>query len=337
MLENFLYIHEIDVICLQEITSTTVTKILNYTAHVNIGTEGRGTAILHKDCYTLTVIEKLPTGSGIIGTFNDLKILNVYAPSGSERKRERQEFFNTEVPRLLIHPHNTLIIAGDFNCVIHPSDTTGSPNMSRALKHLIARIDLQDAWVRGNNKPVFTHYTAKGAARLDRIYVTRPLMKAKKNAVIHATAFTDHFSIILHIERPPTVTPRGHGYWKLNNTLLQDKGTEACFKSEWDGWSRVMNRYPTTVHWWVQNVKTRIGKLFRRIGSERKTKHKHMENFYYAAIYDLISEERDTRMKMIALQHLKAKIIRLKDNYYKSMMLVRKTIMGMNSLPYSIS
>jgi hypothetical protein len=54
MLEDFLLISEIDVLCMQEVTNTKVTMIRNYTAHVNIGIEGRGTAVLNKDCYQLT-------------------------------------------------------------------------------------------------------------------------------------------------------------------------------------------------------------------------------------------------------------------------------------------
>jgi exonuclease III len=87
MLEDFLHLNAIDIICLQEVINTTVTTLRNYIAHANIGTEGRGTAILHKDCYTLTAIEN---GRGITSTFNDVKILNVYAPSVSERKCERE-------------------------------------------------------------------------------------------------------------------------------------------------------------------------------------------------------------------------------------------------------
>jgi exonuclease III len=99
MLEDFLHTNEIDVICLQEVTKPYVTNIRNYTAHVNIGTEGRGTAILHKNCYEFSNIEKMPTRRGILGTFHDMKILNVYAPSDTTRRQEREEFFETVIPR----------------------------------------------------------------------------------------------------------------------------------------------------------------------------------------------------------------------------------------------
>jgi hypothetical protein len=103
--------------------------------------------------------------------FNDMKIISVYAPLGSECKREREEFFNISIPQLLRHPHSRLINAGDFNCVLQPTDTTGTFHTSTALRNLVTGMDLHDSWDRGDNTTVYTHYTHNGAARLDRIYI----------------------------------------------------------------------------------------------------------------------------------------------------------------------
>jgi hypothetical protein len=61
----------------------------------------------------------MPTRWGILGTFHDMKIINIYAPSGKTRRWEREEFFNTDVPRLLLRPYDTLILAGDFVLLTH--------------------------------------------------------------------------------------------------------------------------------------------------------------------------------------------------------------------------
>jgi exonuclease III len=168
MLEDFLHINEIDVLRMQEVTITKVTMIRKYTTHVNIGIEGRGKAILYQVCYPFTDIEKLPTGRGISGMFNDMEILSVYGLSGSECKRKLEDFFDISVPQLLRHPRCKLIIAGDFNCVLQPTDTTGTFHTSGAFRHLVTGMDLHDSWDRGENTTVYTHYTHKGTARLDR-------------------------------------------------------------------------------------------------------------------------------------------------------------------------
>ena len=176
----------------------------------------------------------MPTGRGIAGLFNGVKILNLYATSGSEKRNEREKFYNLDVPRLLHHPESKLIFAGDFNCVLKNTDTTGKPTLSRALNQLISGLDLYDAWEDTENANAYTHYTQHGASRLDRIYISRTLLPKKKHTELRATAFTDHFAVVIFMEGNATFTTRGRGFWKLNTNLLCDKQIHACFKKEWE-------------------------------------------------------------------------------------------------------
>jgi len=72
--EEFLYKHDIDLALLQEVTNSKITTIRRYTSYINIGTEGRGTAILAKDSYLLANIQCIPTGRGISAHFNGIMI-----------------------------------------------------------------------------------------------------------------------------------------------------------------------------------------------------------------------------------------------------------------------
>jgi exonuclease III len=63
--------------------------ILNgYTACFNVGTDMRGTAMVVKNPLTLTNVKKLLSGRGIATFIRGVWFVNVYAPSGAERKRE---------------------------------------------------------------------------------------------------------------------------------------------------------------------------------------------------------------------------------------------------------
>jgi hypothetical protein len=62
-------------------------QIKQYTTYIKVGKEGRGTAILIKDCYQLTNIQNIPTGRGISGQFNGITINNIHPPAGTEKKR----------------------------------------------------------------------------------------------------------------------------------------------------------------------------------------------------------------------------------------------------------
>jgi exonuclease III len=139
-----------------------------YETHMNIGTSMRGTAIMAKSQHHLTNIRKLPTGRAIAAIFRDVQIINLYAPSGTNRRAEREEFYNMELTHILQDTNTHILIAGDFNCVQQTNDTTGHFNTSRVLQEIIRGMALKDAWTQNPQKPSYIHYTTKSASRHDR-------------------------------------------------------------------------------------------------------------------------------------------------------------------------
>jgi exonuclease III len=81
-----------------------------------------------------------------MATFHGVRIVKFYAPSGRNKRKERETFYNIEVPQLIGHPPLAMLLAGDFNCVLKAQDCTGVPHMSRALQTLITGMDLVDTW-----------------------------------------------------------------------------------------------------------------------------------------------------------------------------------------------
>jgi len=101
MLTNFLLAQDIDIALLQEVANDDLSNIFGYSAHINEGIEKRGTSILMKEGISVNNIKKLPSGRGIHGLFEDTWIINVYAPSGAEKRQERENFFTNELAYLL--------------------------------------------------------------------------------------------------------------------------------------------------------------------------------------------------------------------------------------------
>jgi endonuclease/exonuclease/phosphatase family metal-dependent hydrolase len=99
----------------------------------------------------------------------------MYAPSGAEKRNERESFYNNDITTLLLSTHTETIFTGDFNCVLSNVDCTGQCNYSRALEKLIKVLDLTDVWEASQTRPTYTRYTSAGTSRLDRIYVTENL------------------------------------------------------------------------------------------------------------------------------------------------------------------
>jgi len=133
MLEGFLQTHDIDIALLQEVTHANFSAIRRYTACVKEGTERRRKAILAEEGLTLSNIQRLPSRMGISATYSSIRVINIHASSGADRKAERESFYNKDTMHLLPLTRTELILAGEFNCVISNDDCTGQRSRSRAL------------------------------------------------------------------------------------------------------------------------------------------------------------------------------------------------------------
>ena len=114
MLEEFLWKQNTDLALLQEVTNPNLSKLCRYSAYINEGTDGRGTAILAKKGLTISNIKGLPSGWGRVARFNRPWILNIYAPSGAEKKKKRERFYNNDLAHLLSTAHAEMMLAGDL-------------------------------------------------------------------------------------------------------------------------------------------------------------------------------------------------------------------------------
>jgi exonuclease III len=154
MLEGLL-VNEVDVAMLQEVVSTQLQCVRNYECHLNIGTEMRGTVLLVREGLTISDLKRIPPGRGIAPKFGNTWLVNIHAPSGAERREERERLFTTDI-QVLPPVGEEFVLGGDFNCVLDPGDATGRPNISRALGILVKGLCLKDAWSQRNGR-VFTH------------------------------------------------------------------------------------------------------------------------------------------------------------------------------------
>jgi endonuclease/exonuclease/phosphatase family metal-dependent hydrolase len=87
------------------------------------------------------------------------------------------------------------------------------------LENLITKCKIRDAWDNKTNANGFTHYTAHGATRIDRIYMSMTL-HTRKISTMTLIAFTDHNAVQVKIKENQTPILRGPSKWKLNTSLL---------------------------------------------------------------------------------------------------------------------
>jgi exonuclease III len=230
MLRDFIYRHDIDIIFLQKDTNPEKLQISGYVLHHNVGTTIRGTAILVRNGMTLTNIHKLPSGRVISAEYNGLQHINVYAPSGTARRNERESFFNTDLSPFLYTALSNTIIGGDFNCVLNPADTTGTFHTSKALVDIVTRLKFIDTWTQDPSRPTYTHHQSTGATRIDRLYVSQDLSQRKSGIEIIPSAFPDHHAVVLRITTQVPMIRERPRMWKMDPTMLQDETTHKRFE-----------------------------------------------------------------------------------------------------------
>ncbi|KAJ4441193.1 hypothetical protein ANN_11044 [Periplaneta americana] len=168
---------------------------------VNTGDENRGTAVIYRCALAVDAIEKHPSGRVISMKVNNIQVLNVYLPSGTNHRQERENFLSKELPFFLRHRYDCLLIGGDWNCVLHAKDQTGQYNPSPVLTNMTQDLQLVDTWeLLHGNRVEYTFRRQNGASRLDRFYITRKQSKYVYRIQVFPTPFSDHDCVLLSLK-----------------------------------------------------------------------------------------------------------------------------------------
>ena len=228
--------NSLDIIFLQEVclSSEQIELLLRgYKAVVNIDEENPskpGTAIVWKESIPLTNISSLIVCRVQMATLGKYRLLNIYAPSGSNKKHERNVFFGQDVFTALSLNHNpSWVMGGDFNCVLKPLDVERgfgfTQKLCPSLKDLVNSKSLIDVFRSSYPRlEEFTFFRAgKAPSRLDRFYISSEII-GNMTAVSHVASLSDHCGVKmvlkLNVELLYIPKPQRSTYWKLNNSIL---------------------------------------------------------------------------------------------------------------------
>ena len=127
------------------------------------------------------------------------------AGTDADSRQDREEFFNTVIPNMLLHHKQNLIMGGDCNCITDNNECTQHPDQKKSptLKRLNNLHNLKDTYKKlyPKGKEFSRYYTSKdcnsGATRLDRIYTSSNLTPTYAKYLPHP--FSDHYSFITKI------------------------------------------------------------------------------------------------------------------------------------------
>jgi hypothetical protein len=151
-----------------------------------------------------------------------LSILVIYA-RGS--KSQREDWYNQLLSEEFSIPQID-IFAGDFNCILDPTDTDSSydspPSYSEKLKHFNSLHGLIDI-VATNFKYTYTRRTSGHHFRLDRLNLRSDLFSLISSAQTFTAPKSDHRILLVDLDFDKDFSiQRGPGIWRLKRKTLID-------------------------------------------------------------------------------------------------------------------
>ena len=124
----------------------------------------------------------------------------------------------------------TLIVGGDWNCTLSKNDKSGSkPCKATNYRNLVLTtidvLDLVD--IQGERHPKLRKHSYESKAlkvksRIDFFLVAKNLTQFVKKSEIYPSTAPDHKVIYMSLSLS-SETPREHGLWKFNNSLLNNE------------------------------------------------------------------------------------------------------------------
>ena len=153
-----------------------------------------------------------------------LVIGNIYAPT-----KDEPASFDSLFSVFANFSHTDLMLAGDWNVVLNDtSDKDGGPpyvnrNSKEKIKSYKDFFNLRDVFRNFNpSKKMFTRIQTQPytATRLDFFLVSDNLYRNFKSADISQSIMSGHKFAIFFLDIE--LTKRGSGYWKINNSILND-------------------------------------------------------------------------------------------------------------------
>lgn len=304
VLRSFINFVGADIVLLQEVSVNRI-QCPGYEEEVNPGTKKRGTAILWKTNLPLKITAKLTCGRGVAAKVGPLSLVNVYAPAGSQGRAAREQFFSEDMGPLLVGANNSIILAGDFNCIMKKNECTGKQQPCSALGALCTSLKLKDAWTSQHpDQPGYTHYSRNSASRLDRFLVTTELTPDIQEVRLHEAGVSDHKAVALTIKTSLVKERRAQAVWKMDPSILLDPQFLPLLRKRWEELKRASVREADVIEWWEHLVKPAIKKFAKEFSTNMHTQQNNLIKFYFETLDDLctsqtVQEEHHEKIKKV--------------------------------------
>ena len=298
-----------DVLCLQEVKMDTkqlsdIVKRLNYKCESNtcpINPLKPGTALVWKSDLLVAAQTVEPRRVQILQG-QGIAIMNVYAPSGSGNKEEREGLFSGEVALALrgLGAGVQVVAAGDWNCVLAPLDVEKDFRLkfSHALSNLVGSFHLKDAYrSKHPREKEFTFQRASvSSSRLDRLYVSQGLLQSVQD-VWHTPGLSDHWVVLADFLLPNQKGPAGgesrreSNVWKLNTSILGDEAFLTLVKKLWGLLEEEKAGYDSVTDWWDKAAKPALREMCQAYSKQAAADRKEIKGLLYGQLQEALGQQ----------------------------------------------
>ena len=296
-LPSLISAHNLDVIFLQEVRLSSeqmnlMIGMLGFETVVNIDQEHPsrpGTAIAWRKHLPVCDVSTLVLCRAQVATLGCYMLINIYAPSGSEKKHDRNVFFGQDIfEALTLHHEAAWVIGGDFNCVLGSVDVEGGVGYRHkfcpSLKDLVRTSSLSDVFrLKNPRAEEYTFFRAgKAPSRLDRFYISSGLVGGV-TGVCHVASLSDHCGVQMNlqlcVEHLPIPRSPRKTYWKINNSILTEEDFVPHFTSSWRRMLESRSHYSDVAEWWDKLAKPEIKNFCIGYSVNRKFQRNHTKKF----------------------------------------------------------
>ena len=216
---------------------------------------------------------------------SEILLTNLYAPNSDE-----PQFFVDMFDKTFTDSEN-LIYIGDFNVVMEPSidrkgEKCNNRNSCNILQTSCENLMLTDIWRARNNGTRRYSYSRKRpkptASRID-FALTSCGIESKISSIFYIPcSLTDHSAVFLSLNFQED--SRGVGYWKFNNTMLQDEAFVQHMNQTIDELLTTYATYDKCERW--ELIKFNIANT-----AQQWARNKAQEDrFVISALYDKLAE-----------------------------------------------
>lgn len=198
----------------------------------NVSGKSRGVSILISRSipWTFGDMRAYPEGrflflKGTIGGV-EVTLVNVYVPNSGQ-----DHFISQMIDTLLEFAKGQILLGGDFNVPLIPSEDTSAghssitPSIRKRIARSLHKAQLIDAWrLTHPTERDYTFYTTphKQYSRINYFLVPHSQLHAIRESSIGSITWSDHAPVLLTYALTDIFTSKTRT-WRLNESLLQDK------------------------------------------------------------------------------------------------------------------